>query len=130
MFIQRRAPNGSVAVEFALTCPVLLMLMFGVIEWGWYMSRSAIVVTGAQEGGRAAIATGTQADLTTAAEDQATQALASVGVTSSTVTATWDGAQPGYVTVAVSVAHQPLIGLPYVPVPSTVVATHVAFVPR
>ena len=46
-------PRGAAAVEFALVLPLLLTIVFGTIEWGYYFFTREIVVNSAREGARA-----------------------------------------------------------------------------
>lgn len=45
--------RGAAAVEFALVLPLLLTIVFGTIEWGYYFFNREIVVNSAREGARA-----------------------------------------------------------------------------
>ena len=38
-----RDQRGAVAVEFALITPMLLLLVFGIIEFGFMLNRDTIV---------------------------------------------------------------------------------------
>ncbi len=46
--------EGAVLVEFALICPLLFLLIFGVIEFGWAFGQNLDVRHGAREGARLA----------------------------------------------------------------------------
>ncbi len=48
------SPNshGAAAVEFALVLPLLLTILFGTIEWGYYFFNRQIVINSAREGAR------------------------------------------------------------------------------
>ncbi len=48
----RRNERGAVAVEFALVLPLLILLVFGVIQWGLVMAQSAALSGGARNGAR------------------------------------------------------------------------------
>ena len=50
--------RGAVAAEFALLLPVLLMILFGIIEFGMIMYGREIVTNAAREGARAGIVQG------------------------------------------------------------------------
>jgi hypothetical protein len=46
--------RGSAAVEFALVLPVLILLIFGIIDFGRMLSAKIILTDAAREGARAA----------------------------------------------------------------------------
>lgn len=54
-----RDQRGVVAVEFALVMPVLLLLVFGVIECGFMLNRDMIVGNASRDGARLASLNGT-----------------------------------------------------------------------
>jgi Flp pilus assembly pilin Flp len=47
--------HGAAAVEFALVVPILLAVMFGIIDYGLWFSDSLSVRQGVDEGARAAV---------------------------------------------------------------------------
>jgi Flp pilus assembly protein TadG len=47
-----RRECGAVAVEFALVLPLLLTLVLGAIDWGWYFFLREVVTNAAREGAR------------------------------------------------------------------------------
>ena len=51
---RRREDRGSAALEFALILPILVMLVFGVIAFGYMLSFRQAMSQAAAEGGRAA----------------------------------------------------------------------------
>lgn len=51
---RRRGQNGAAAVEFALVTPLLLLLVFGVVSYGYMLSFRQALSQGAAEGARAA----------------------------------------------------------------------------
>jgi Flp pilus assembly protein TadG len=51
---RHRAEGGAAAVEFALVAPLLLLLVFGVISYGYMLSFRQALSQGAAEGARAA----------------------------------------------------------------------------
>jgi Flp pilus assembly protein TadG len=53
-----RRENGAVAVEFALIMPVLLLILFGTIEWGRVWSQHQVFNGAAREGARCAAVQG------------------------------------------------------------------------
>lgn len=44
--------RGAAAVEFALVVPLLLLLVFGCIDWGWFFFLDQVVTNAAREGAR------------------------------------------------------------------------------
>ncbi|MGI5862200.1 MAG: TadE family protein [Myxococcales bacterium] len=45
--------RGAAALEFALVLPLLLLLVLGGIDWGFYFFAEQVVVNAAREGARA-----------------------------------------------------------------------------
>ena len=74
---RRRSADGAVAVEFALVVPLLLLLVFGVISYGYMLSFRQALSQGAAEGARAAAVSPypDAADKETAALDAINDAL-------------------------------------------------------
>ena len=50
-----RSESGASAVEFALLLPVLMMILFGIIEFGMALYRQAILTNASREGARLGI---------------------------------------------------------------------------
>ncbi|MEO8411999.1 MAG: TadE/TadG family type IV pilus assembly protein [Propionivibrio sp.] len=108
--------RGAVAVEFALLLPVLLMILFGIIEFGMIMYGREVVTNASREGARAGIVQvspkPTSGDITTIA----TNYLTGTGVNLSDVTISVAGAggsSPATVTVTATYNYPWLI--PYIP---------------
>lgn len=57
--------NGQAFVELALTLPVLLLILGGIIDFGWIFTNQNIVDHLAREGARYAIVNSTVANATT-----------------------------------------------------------------
>jgi Flp pilus assembly protein TadG len=96
-----RSQRGAAAVEFALLVPLLLMLVFGIVDFGFMMNRNTMLANAAREGVRAASLGGT-ADEVTATVERALPAMAG-GVTVTVSCLKPDGAAcPSYSTGAVS----------------------------
>lgn len=64
-------------VEFALVAPLLLMIVFGIIDFGWMIDRSNVVNNVARDAARTASLDGNRATIRTVATDE----LADIGVT-------------------------------------------------
>lgn len=47
--------RGAAAVEFALVMPILMLLVFGIIQYGFYFNDSFNVRQGVREGARAGV---------------------------------------------------------------------------
>ena len=50
-----RRDGGASLVEFALALPVLALLLFGIIDFGWAFSQNVDLRNAAREGGRLAV---------------------------------------------------------------------------
>lgn len=62
--------RGASLAEFALVLPVLLMILFGIIEFGMVFSRSQSIEAAAREAGRlASLSTTTTADVDARVEE-------------------------------------------------------------
>jgi Flp pilus assembly protein TadG len=58
-----RGESGAAAVEFALVSVVLLMLVFGIIEFGRTYGQYQVLTGAAREGARVAAVRGTAAEI-------------------------------------------------------------------
>ena len=58
-----RNQSGAVAVEFALIMPLLFMIVFGIIEFGYMLNRDIIVGNASRDGARVASLNGTYAEI-------------------------------------------------------------------
>jgi Flp pilus assembly protein TadG len=47
--------KGGSAIEFALVLPVLLLFVFGIIEWGLYLFNNHVITNASREGARKGI---------------------------------------------------------------------------
>jgi hypothetical protein len=54
----RRRDRGAAAVEFALVLPVLLLIIFGIIDFGRMLTAKITLTEAAREGARAAALVG------------------------------------------------------------------------
>jgi hypothetical protein len=62
----RRWRRASAAVEMAVVSPLLLALVFGIIEFGWLFTVQHTLVNAAREGARLGVLQGTDASDVTA----------------------------------------------------------------
>lgn len=99
---RRRDARGAAAVEFALIMPILLLLVFGIISYGYMLSFRQAISQGAAEGARAAAVAQRDADQVPDAVAAMNEALDSYGVTCSGSSLSRDGETVG--TCAVSTA--------------------------
>jgi len=91
---RRLEERGAALVEFALVLPLLLIILFGIIQFGIAFNRAQAVEAAAREGGRlASLSVTTQGDITT----RVNEALAGIPL-------------QGAVTVTVSPGGQPCFG--------------------
>jgi len=114
--VKKLNERGAVAVEFALLLPVVLLILFGIIDFGMMMYGREIVTNAAREGARAGIVQGppkrTSGEITTIANNY----LTGTGVNQGDVTFTPTGAglsNPNTLTVAAQYSYNFLI--PYIP---------------
>lgn len=63
--------KGTSAVEFALVLPVLLLILFGIIEYGWVLTCQIVLNNAVSQGARA----GVKAEDDGEAQDYAKQAV-------------------------------------------------------
>ena len=48
-------PRGVAAMEFALVAPILLLILFATIEYGWYLTNWAVLTNSVSEAARAGV---------------------------------------------------------------------------
>lgn len=127
----KRNEKGASAVEFAIILPVLMTIIWGIIEYGWIMTNWIIIANATSEGARAAITENGDPDSGTVAESAATEALWSnmtdddpAGeLTITTTELAADADLPKRYRVQISWAYQALVGyLPDIMVPNNLTA--------
>ena len=113
-----KSERGQSLVEFALVLPILLMLVLGVLEFGWMLNAKVTVNSAAREGARTRAALGFSSVYNTAYDTAANNAI-SDALNTSNITLV---VQPAYdiesdteggnmVTVTISTKIDPLIGI-------------------
>ena len=114
--MKRLNERGAAAVEFALLLPVLLTILFGIIEFGMIMYGREIVTNATREGARAGIVQGppkrTSGQITTIS----TNYLTGTGIKTADVSFNAVGAgltNPNTLTVTATYRYSFLI--PYIP---------------
>ncbi len=91
---------AAVAVEMAIVTPLLLTLLFGMIEYGWVFTVRQALVTAAREGARTAALPGsTDADI----QSRVSGYMAPLGLSSYSVTITHPTPPSAVETVQVSI---------------------------
>jgi hypothetical protein len=80
---RKRAEGGAAAVEMALVLPILFLLVFGIIEFGFVFNRWISVTHAAREGVRLLSIGESQLDSETKAEQSAPDLGSSVSCTGS-----------------------------------------------
>ena len=83
-----RSESGASAVEFALLLPVLMMILFGTIEFGLALYRQSILTNASREGARLGIVQSIPAITTTAINAAIDNYLTAAGIPPGTVTRT------------------------------------------
>lgn len=120
----RRRSAGIASLEFVIIMPVLLILLFGVMEYGWMLAKSGEIVNAAREGARE----GARADATNGDINAVVDArLADAGIGGYTTTITNAAAVGDPVTVQITVPYDggnlELIGFFLIPVPNSLQAS-------
>lgn len=72
--------SGAVALEFALAAPVLLTLVSGIADYGWYLSRESEIVECVRDAARVGISADDGEDPEAIAEARAAEALLVLGL--------------------------------------------------
>ena len=111
---RQRGERGAAAVEFALVLPLLLVLVFGIVEFSIAYNHKQGLHAAAREGARlAALPQSPETDVTDKVRDALSGVLNSDEITAATITVTpdkthpCDGATPGtHVVVTVSAPDQ------------------------
>jgi len=123
MRVPSSVKRGLAAVELALLLPVLLLVLFGTIEYGWLFLKNQQLADAARNGARVAV---TESGTNALVQARVAQVMSDAGLAQSgylvqLTPANVATAAPGStVTVEVTVAYAniSLIGLPLIPVPS------------
>lgn len=64
---KRREERGAAAVEFALIMPIFLLLLFGIIDFGYMINRSSVINNAARDAVREASLGGNETQVRAAA---------------------------------------------------------------
>ncbi|MEZ4321456.1 MAG: pilus assembly protein [Myxococcota bacterium] len=106
-----RTRRGGNAVEFALTLPIYVAILSGVVDFGWYFNQRMVVTMAGRDAARAASLVPLGGNVETEGEAQGNASLQASGL-SGTVDCTLAGTSPDQeVSCSVTVPFVPLIGL-------------------
>jgi Flp pilus assembly protein TadG len=122
-----RAESGAALVEFAILAPLLILLLFGIIEFSWIFSQNLDARHGSREGARIAAVDGfvdTNSDGTITADEVAAQVCARMDTAAVTADTLISAARTGNtvgsdITVTVDAPAQSITGLFSAFIPST-----------
>jgi Flp pilus assembly protein TadG len=78
--MERRERRGAELLEAALTLPVLLLVVAGIVDFGWYYSQQQSIQQAVRQGARIGVATSQEDDPPAAATQAAERALADAGL--------------------------------------------------
>jgi len=110
-----RSESGASAVEFALLLPLLMMILFGIIEFGLALYRQAILTNASREGARLGIVQSvpaiTTAQINAAIDNYLTPAGITPGNVTRTITAGGATGTPVQVTLTLPYTFSVLPGL-------------------
>lgn len=81
---RRRQERGAAAVEFALLVPILFVLVFGMIDFGWAINRNTVVNNATREGVRMASLGSDSSEITTSIQNS----LGDMGLNGASVSVT------------------------------------------
>lgn len=112
---RRTSRRASNAIEFALTLPVYLFFIAGVVDYGWYFNQQMVTTMVARDAARACslVPLGDQVEPVGEAQGQVSLEIADLqGTTDCTLTGTAPDQQ---VSCNVQVTFEPLLGLTPVP---------------
>jgi Flp pilus assembly protein TadG len=101
--------RGASAVEFAILLPLLMLILFGTIEFGMVMYSREILTNASREGARAGIVQQTPKPTQGQIEDVVTNYLTNTGIDPANVTVSVAGAGgvfPNNLTVSTSYPYQ------------------------
>ena len=101
----RRRERGTALAEFALVAPLLLILLFGIIEFSIAFNRAQAVEAAAREGARLASLSTTSNGEIVARVDDALAGITMDGPVNVSVSASCFGRQGQQVTVTVTTDH-------------------------
>jgi Flp pilus assembly protein TadG len=124
-FEREKVAEGVAAVEFAIILPILMLIIFGMIEYGYMFYVDMVITNAAREGARAGVTIEDKTNASSHAHDVTETYLTAnlPGVAHLTEPPSTDESDP-YITVVVSVdPFVPLINYPLIPLPPKLIAS-------
>ena len=105
--------RGSAAIEFAFWLPLVMVMLSGIIDFGWYMARSEIVMRASRDGARQGAAVQNIGDIVTDSNAQANATLTALGYSGCNVstTSSADSNDLTYLTTVVDCPFTKLLGI-------------------
>jgi Flp pilus assembly protein TadG len=91
MYLKRE--EGAAAVEFALLLPLLMMILFGIIEFGLVMYNQEVITNASREGARYGIVIGSPRPAVGQIQGVVNTYLTNAGLDSGNATVSVSGAQ-------------------------------------
>jgi len=76
----RKSERGQSAVEFALVLPILIIILLGIIEFGWFLNAKITITSAAREGARVYAIHGDKDDVQTRVKNAVANTLSSTTV--------------------------------------------------
>jgi Flp pilus assembly protein TadG len=105
---RRRRGRGQALTEFALVIPVFLLVLSGILDFGFMLYSRMTVINAAREGARAAVDATAEGQIPTAATSTAGAAASKAGLTVSSVSTSCIPNNPTTASPCTWTAHSPL----------------------
>lgn len=128
--IKKSWNGGASAVEFALVLPFLLLILFGIIEYGWLLTWQIVMTNAVSEGARAAVTTNDDDEALTFAKQAVQKAFWLENLKEGAVMAEIQTDAPKRILVKAAGSYKPLTGfLPSPLIPEIISAKAVMVFP-
>ena len=126
-FQRDRGERGASLVEFAIVLPLFVLLVFGIMEAGWFFSQSVELRNAAREGARLAVIDyGSGPDIRVETCNRASLSGSGATVTidlSTTADTSFDPVSPESITVTMSKTYESLTGILNAPLGGTAMSS-------
>lgn len=111
IFKFKKNEKGQSLVEFALVLPILILLILGMVEFGWILNGQITLTSAAREGARAAIVCENPEAAQTAAITAVTNSVGASSLTNVTTTLPTFNTETKQAVVNVNAQITPIVGL-------------------